>query len=443
MSLGDVQGNVVVGFGTDYAHYIFARVTDPAAARAWLSDHLPRVTFNGSWQSRPPAHTLNVAFTYAGLVSLGVPPERFRGLDAFVQGMAARSAALGDVGACAPAAWPAPLRETHLMITLTAWKPEALAGVRAEHEERLHRADSGLATTYAQPAATLAGAREHFGFSDGFSQPAIAGADTGPRDGEGTRTRWRSWRDLALGEFILGYRDEGGLDPEAPSGPLASQATFMVVRKLEQDVGAFRTYVREQSQIHGRDADWVAAKLVGRWQNGSSLVANPDRPGIPADQDRARVNRFRYGEDPAGRACPLGAHVRRANPRDALGWESRLSQRHRILRRGMSYGPPLPAGSLAGDGQERGLMFVCYQASLERQFEFIQRQWLGDGNVFGLGGDRDPLAAGDAPGRGHMVIQGSPPLFLSGLPRFVTTRGGDYFLVPGRAGLAALAAGRC
>jgi hypothetical protein len=109
----------------------------------------------------------------------------------------------------------------------------------------------------------------------------------------------------------------------------------------------------------------------------------------------------------------------------------------------MSYGPPLPAGSLAGDGQERGLMFVCYQASLERQFEFIQRQWLGDGNVFGLGGDRDPLAAGDAPGRGHMVIQGSPPVFLSGLPRFVTTRGGDYFLVPGRAGLAALAAGRC
>ncbi len=88
-------------------------------------------------------------------------------------------------------------------------------------------------------------------------------------------------------------------------------------------------------------------------------------------------------------------------------------------------------------------MFVCFQSSIERQFEFVQKQWLGDGNVFGLGDDRDPLMGGSLDGgRNEMVIQGSPPVFLSGLPEFVTVRGGDYYLVPGRTGLAALAAGQ-
>lgn len=85
-------------------------------------------------------------------------------------------------------------------------------------------------------------------------------------------------------------------------------------------------------------------------------------------------------------------------------------------------------------------MFVCFQSSIERQFEFVQRQWLGDGNVFGLGDDRDPLLGRTLDDRTReMAIQGSPPLFLSGLPEFVTMRGGDYFLLPGRAGLVALA----
>ena len=111
-----------------------------------------------------------------------------------------------------------------------------------------------------------------------------------------------------------------------------------------------------------------------------------------------------------------------------------------MLRRGVSYGPQLLEGVTEPDGHERGLMFVSYQASIERQFEFVQQQWLGDGNVFGLGNDRDPLGAGASVNGdgGRMVIQGSPPLFLSGLPRFVTMRGGGYFLLPGRAGLQAL-----
>jgi Dyp-type peroxidase family len=304
--------------------------------------------------------------------------------------------------------------------------------------------------SHPQPAATLAGAREHFGFKDGFSQPAIAGAKTGPRDGEGVLVkdplrRNKYWRDLALGEFILGHQGEGGLDSPAPTGPLGQDATFVVVRKLEQDVLAFRSYVAEQAQRLGRDQAWISAKMVGRWQNGSPLASHPHEPGPPADDNRAHINRFHYANDEHGLACPVGAHVRRTNPRDALGWEGRLSKRHRILRRGMSYGAELPQEATEPDGDERGLMFVCYQASIERQFEFIQQQWVCDGNVFGLGNDRDPIIAGPPPADGggtEMLIQGNPPAFLSALPRFVTTRGGDYFLLPGRSGLEALASGR-
>jgi Dyp-type peroxidase family len=449
VSLDDIQGNVICGYANDHAHYVFARVIDPAAVRGWLGEALGRITFNSSWGAHRPEHTLNVAFTHAGLLALGVPDERLHGLGAFRAGMAARAELIGDAAESAPDTWPQELRGNHLLLTLTAWTPHALDGARAELTERLSDPASGLSISHMQPAKTLPQGREHFGFSDGFSQPSIAGASTGPRAGEGTLRLLWGWRAIALGEFILGHRDEGGLAAPAPEGPLGRDSTFMVVRKLEQDVARFRAYTAEQARIHDRDPAWIAAKMVGRWQNGSSLVDYPDGPGPDASdpEARERINRFKYGDDPHGHACPLGAHVRRAQPRDALGWQGRLTQRHRLLRRGMSYGAPLEPKRTDPDGDERGLMFVCFGASLERQFEFVQRQWLGDGNVFGLGADRDPLAAGaiDQVGSSEprgMVIQGRRPLFLAPLPRFVTTRGGDYFLLPGREGLEALAAGR-
>jgi Dyp-type peroxidase family len=449
MTLDDVQGNVLVGYGSDHAHYVFARVADPEAARRWLAGRLEHIRYNRSWGEEKPGHTVNIAFTHAGLLAMGVALERLSGLPAFTAGMEGRSEILGDCGDAGPETWEAGMRGTHLLVTLTAWKAQHLDGLRAKLAEHLDDPGNGLRTTHAQPAATLAGTREHFGFRDGFSQPAVAHAVTGPRVGEGVRRRWppwRPWRDLALGEFILGHHDEGGMRAPAPAGPLGRDATFVAVRKLEQDVAAFRAYIAKQAELFDRDPEWIGAKMVGRWQNGSSLVDHPHGPGPPARENRDDVNQFAFGSDLHGNACPLGSHIRRSNPRDALGWQSKLTLRHRILRRGMSYGDPLPEGQIEPDGRERGLMFVCFQASIERQFEFIQKQWLGDGNVFGLGVDKDPIVAGSSMGgadrQAGMVIQGKPPLFLSGIPRFVTMRGGDYFLLPGRAGLEALAAGR-
>ena len=136
--------------------------------------------------------------------------------------------------------------------------------------------------------------------------------------------------------------------------------------------------------------------------------------------------------------CPLGAHIRRTNPRDALGFDGLLSFRHRIIRRGMPYGAPLASEAAEDDHVDRGLIFVCFNASISRQFEGIQAQWLNDGNVFHLGHDSDFLM-GDPHGTGKMTVEGDPPFFLGPQGPFVTTRGGEYLFVPGMGALRALA----
>jgi hypothetical protein len=177
----------------------------------------------------------------------------------------------------------------------------------------------------------------------------------------------------------------------------------------------------------------VAAKLVGRWQDGTPLIASPHRPDEALAGDPARVNDFRYGDDPNGLACPIGAHIRRANPRDTDGFfGGKLSDRHRVIRRGRPYGPRLPEGALEDDGVERGLVFVCFQSDIWRQFETIQALWVDDGDPFGLGADKDFLIGepGDNGHVGKMTIPGRPPFIVRPQPRFVTLRGGEYLIRP-------------
>jgi Dyp-type peroxidase family len=216
----------------------------------------------------------------------------------------------------------------------------------------------------------------------------------------------------------------------------------MVWRKLYQDVALWRRVTREAAK-HYEDGDEhkLSAKVVGRWTNGAPLVHHPDAP--PEDYDpksAADVNDFRYETDREGLRCPLGAHIRRSNPRDALGFAGHLSFRHRMIRRGMPYGRALPEGITDDDGADRGLVFVSFQASISRQFEGVQVQWCNAGNIFGLGHDKDFLL-GDPRCQGKMTIQGRPPFFLMPQDVFVRTRGGEYLFVPGMTALAALADG--
>jgi Dyp-type peroxidase family len=369
--------------------------------------------------------------------------------------MAARAELLDDTGRSDPAGWEDALSDgvVHLLLTVHARSRRLLAAEVERIEERL-RCRSGLARGQPQVAHVLTNAdgatHEHFGFVDGFGQPAIAGSDAVEYPGQGVPksgrlrallrrlTRTTGWRPLAAGEFVLGYRDEDGVVAEAPAQPFGRNGTFMVVRKLGQDVAAFRRLIRDIAREHWSDDEALAgAKIVGRWCDGTPLARSTQRPDPELAGDRKRVNDFCYAADPGGRACPVGAHIRRANPRDGLVGGAIRTRRHRIVRRGMPYGSPLPAGA-DDDQQRRGLMFVCFNASILRQFEVVNR-WLHDGDAFGLGDERDYLTAARDERGDTMVVQGDPPAVLRSHPPLVWTLGGEYLFMPGLVALRALA----
>jgi Dyp-type peroxidase family len=272
--------------------------------------------------------------------------------------------------------------------------------------------------------------RENFGFRDGFSQPAILGAPgrVDPGQGVGVHSFRGVWRPLEPGEFVLGYHDEDGVLPRAPLPPFARNGTFMVYRKLEQNVPAFEALVERVAERHfDGDRTLVAAKLAGRWQDGTPLMLHPNLD--EGGGAREVLNDFRYSDDPKGRACPLGAHVRRTNPRDGLpgGWAR--TRRHRILRRGIPYAGP----------RRRGVIFVCFNASITRQFEVVNG-WLNDGDAFGLGPEPDVLAGVRRNGRPVlMTIQADPPVIFESPEPLVYVRGGEYLFLPSIAALATLA----
>jgi Dyp-type peroxidase family len=460
----DLQGNILAGYGFDQSLFLVFRVTDPAAGRAALGELAEEVTTAVSFGQRRPPSTLNVAFTHDGLRALGMSDRALASFpDDFRHGMAARADRLGDNGPDAPRWWESGLRagEPHVLVTVTAPERAGLDERRGAVKERAARPDSGIGLVHEQLAAVIQSedgsvAREHFGFADGFAQPSIDGVaehdpsrKLGPtaRGGQGTPARGR-WKDLAPGEFVLGYPDEASVVADQPEDPLRRSGSYMVLRKLRQDVTLFHRFLHEAAGGDADQAELLAAKIMGRWRDGTPVKLQPGlRPGVgtaragagAAGARSAPENDFRYGDDPHGMACPIGAHIRRANPRDAMGFGSRLTSRHRIIRRGVPYGPASKDPAVE-DGFDRGLMFVCYQASIARQFEVVQGRWIADGDAFGLGADGDFVLGGEDP-HGKIVIPGDPPRILGPRRSFVTNRGGGYFFAPGIAALHALAAG--
>ncbi len=454
MDLGDIQGDILRAYGNDYdcTTYAFVAIEcPPEQARTWFAGLLDHVTTAEPWpRGEKPQTTLNVAVTAAGLRALGVSDAVVETFSReFRDGMASRKDLLGDVGPSDPATWESGLGsgQAHVLLTINAMQTadhqRALGKMRAAMD-----AAGGLRIVYQEDTELLPDSREHFGYADGFAQPAIEGTSDDKARGGGVPLKGGAWRALAPGEFILGYPDEDSrVDrkrrlPNAPAAPLGRSGTYMVWRKLYQDVALWRRTMREAAKVYdGGDEHKLSAKVVGRWTNGAPLVKHPDKAPDGYDPKKAKdVNDFSYEQDLDGMRCPVGAHVRRSNPRNALGFDGHLSFRHRMIRRGMPYGQPLPEGVVADDGADRGLVFVCFQASISRQFEGVQVQWCNAGNIFGLGHDKDFLL-GDPRGKGKMTIQGSPPFFLTPQEVFVRTRGGEYLFVPGMTALAALADG--
>jgi Dyp-type peroxidase family len=442
--LHDIQGNVLRGYSYPHAAYLFLRIDDPAKARALMTRMLPQVATAEPWQDGPPPTALHVALTYAGLVALDIDPAILASFpEEFRQGMAARAEQLGDRGPSAPERWEPGLGtgEAHVLVTVYAVELDHLEAARMALKGV--GAEGAVTVIHEQRAEALEGGRDHFGFFDGIAQPAIDGTGVDGRPGDGQPNGRSRWRNVATGEFLLGHTDEDGSLPAAPLAPFDKNGTFMVYRKLKMDVAAFRTFVEEQGKRYPGGAELLAAKIVGRWRDGTPLAVSPDAPDASVSNDTARINDFRYRDDPEGLRCPAGAHIRRANPRDSEGFfGGLLTNRHRIVRRGRSYGPVLAPGAMEDDGADRGLVFVCFQSDIWRQFETIQSLWVDDGDPFGLGRDKDFLIGEPSGnGAGKMTIPGSPPFIARPQPRFVTMRGGEYLYRPSIGALRWLASG--
>jgi deferrochelatase/peroxidase EfeB len=217
----------------------------------------------------------------------------------------------------------------------------------------------------------------------------------------------------------------------------------MVFRKLYQDVAAFRRYLALAAKAaYGSDdapnQELVAAKMMGRWRSGCPVDLSPHKDDPAIARDPHRRNNFTYANDEKGLRCPLGSHLRRTNPRATPLTRATSVRRHRLLRRGVEYGPRLADGALEDDGVDRGLVNLFIQADIERQFEFVQKEWMMGGEFIGLdAGEQDPITGAGGEGS-QMSVPGAKRPFLFDLPTFVLVKGGEYLFVPGLKALEGL-----
>jgi Dyp-type peroxidase family len=440
LELGDVQGLVARGYGSlSAASFLLLGLEDGAAARRWLAAVVESVT---SGDERPEGRAVNVAFTSLGLLRLGLADEVLQQFsNEFVHGMTTehRRRILGDVGESAPENWDwgGPSSDAvGAVLLLYARDNSELAGLLEEQLGLL--VDAGVEVQRKLDTSNLDGF-EPFGFRDGISQPFVEGLSKSGPAGQTVR----------VGEFVLGYVNEHGHVTDEPlvADGIGRNGSYLVFRQLEQDVRGFWRFI-DSVAPHPAERDRLAAKMVGRWRSGAPLALSPDRD----DPRLAEVNDFAYFlDDAAGARCPIGAHVRRTNPRDSLdpgpGTDKSLAinRRHRLLRRGREYGQALSqeaalTESLAPD-EQRGLHFICLNANIARQFEFVQDTWLNNPKFAGLYDDSDPLVGQSSPYGGTFTIPSSEGVRtrVTGMPRFITVRGGAYFFLPGLQALRRLA----
>jgi Dyp-type peroxidase family len=446
----DIQGFALRGYNFPFARFLFFTISNQSQGQKCVGQLIDYLTTGERWDQGKPQTAVNLAFTFKGLVALGLPAASLLSFPVeFAQGMQARAGILSDTGRNSPQHWDAMWHgEVHVWLAVHALTPQALDQQCADLLAVIQAA-AAMAQTGSQDAAALniggkVSPKEHFGYTDGFGNPEFLGVEKDRQPGQGKLDANGNWAPLATGELLLGYADEAGELPVAPIPHLlANNGTFMVYRKLHQNVASFRRYLNEKSQLYPGGKEKLAAKFVGRWRDGTPLELSPDRPDPAIVADKSRNVNFTYGKDATGALCPFAAHIRRTNPRDAFGFHGKLIDRRRISRRGMVYGPYVPEDQEVRDDAEHGVVFMALNASLFRQFEFVQQQWIEYGNDARQGNDKDALLGNHEDG-GKFMIQGThdpgnPPFVCGGLPNFVELRGGDYFFIPSITALRLIA----
>lgn len=479
VDFSDVQGLVRFGYGAlTEASFLLLRIRDAAAASAWLAS--APVT-NAVELDKAPPTAFHVAFTRDGLEALKLPPTIISGFsEEFLSGMWGeenRSHRLGDIGANAPQTWRwgGPRNIPHLLVMLYAQKGKLQSFTASIKGSSW---DSAFETITSLPTSDLQGV-EPFGFTDGISQP------TPDWERKRTAADQLSYTNLScLGEFLLGYPNEYGhytdrpllaadesnaMLPEAEDTPgmrdLGRNGTYLVLRQLQQDVRGFWQFLDRESKGDAQARERLGWSMVGRTRKGDPLEELSQQP-IQGVLPATPSNQFNYDSDVNGTRCPFGAHIRRANPRNSdfpagtgalisqlihnLGF-SKLGFRedimsstrfHRVLRRGREYGPGLsPEQALQPDypdQEEHGIQFICLNANISRQFEFVQGAWVMNTKFDGMSGESDPLLGNRQPIPGCPVTsnfllpqESGVARRVEGLPQFVTVRGGAYFFLPG------------
>ncbi|MBE7182888.1 MAG: cytochrome P450 [Methylobacterium mesophilicum] len=458
---GEIQSVFFNALGSlEHAEMLALRVP-PDLPRGQRREWMAWVCEQTSFGDRiPTSRAMLSAFGPDGLARLGLeagpdgaPLESFPAAFRQTMGNPARSRILGDAEEDAPRKWLWGNEERPVDMALVLYGADAATLKSFLAEARAGIAAAGLTLVARLPLRIHrenGRAVEHFGFADGVSQPIVRGTR------RAVRKDAAPMHTLAAGEFLFGYRDEHGFCPASPSVPagrdpagilrvtgegvhdFGRNGSFLVMRQFRQHVETFEAFCEEAAgRIAGQTGRpatprWIAAKMIGRWPEGAALVRCPE------DRNTERLdNDFSFGtEDPQGLSCPFGAHIRRSNPRDSLGADAevqiRINKRHRILRIGRSY------GSRKGKG-EKGLLFMCLNADIERQYEFIQQSWASSAFFHGLSGERDPIIAPSGKGGRFTIPHWEGAGVLEEVPRFVSTRGGGYFFLPSRAALRFLA----
>jgi Dyp-type peroxidase family len=498
--LGEIQGNILAGFNKDHQAFVFLSFGGAKAARHWLADLVDDVAttaevkaFNDLFKAVVrrrhgregvvEATWLNVAFTYRGLRRIGAPglvdfPVEFR------EGMAKRAKSIGDEGASAPREWIEPLRRAP-----KRRRHDALLILASDSSERLEReivrrteaaTAFGVHVSYVQEGHVRADLRghEHFGFKDGISQPGIKGytPNRSPDPAQGD-----PGQDLVFpGEFVVGYprmRRPPTQSTDCPNGPATeggeadfdnpgtlstggppwtANGSFLVFRRLRQNVPAFWRFVAEVAEDEQISESLAGAKLVGRYASGAPLERTEDQPRTldtqagdpsiahPSILRTSKINNFEFHDDESGMIVPRAAHIRKVYPRDEAtpGGGEADAQTHRLLRRGIPFGKPYDMSSGEGRAEafpnDRGLLFLCYQSSIAEQFEFVQRCWVNNRSFPRPDDGIDPIISQNGGTRDFAMPGGVEPR-LCPVPHLVTTTGGDYFFQPSISALKDLA----
>lgn len=479
------QGDILAGSRKDHACFLLLHFRDAGPARRWLARLLPELStteemarFNALFSAgrlkaggRDPAALsalwTGLSLTYPGL-RLFAGRDPFPALppgstaEAFAQGAARRAQALGDTGSSDPGSWlfgaEEPGRAVHAVLSLSADDPARLASAVTRHREGLE-GDGGV-VVFRQDGGTLPGAlrgHEHFGFTDGISQPGVRGFHA-PDPGTGNTVQGKpGTRLVPAGEFLVGQEKAGQRPAGLPAW--ATGGAFQVVRRLAQDVPGWweqagqRLAELKKAGVAPPDATstWVAARLVGRWPGGTPIAGCPlaEEPGpVGADPDSALT----YREDPEGWHTPLFAHIRKGNPRDGLVLTpgrppldpAELDGR-RIIRRGIPFGPAYDPAQEGAADTPRGLMFIGYQADLVQQFEFVAKRWINEADFPPGRNPRvgaDPAIGPDSPVTFETESDGGSRATALRFGRFVRTEGALYAFTPSLPTLRALADGK-